>query len=762
MIYSDFMAEGYKIFGLHGVDQAGHCACAHAACEAHYKHPVASNWQHSPDWSDEQIEVMQLTGQLSTGYGVLVEGLLVVDVDARNGGVASYEKLLEAVPEIAGAGLIVKTGSGNGSMHLYFKVPSGLALMQHLPAYKGIDFKSSGFVVGPGSLHKSGNKYVVALGSVADIDDVPDGLLALLNRPQMQRVEYNGQSLDLSNDDLRGLILAVPNDADTGHEVYIRVGMGIHHVTNSSLDGLALWQEWAAQSPRYAKSGNGSRIENRWHSFGKASNPVTVATLMHYAQQAGWCVPVTFSDAPVFDYLPAEDVLDTAGIDLLRPPGFVGEITEWINSRSLFPRETLAVAAALMVVSNCAGMRYRDPLDDSAFNLFCFGVADSSTGKEAILQAHNELIKAAGIAGALVGGIKSEQEIYRNLIRHQAAYYSIDELGEHFAKITSAQKRGGAIYLEGVIGTLMNIYSKSNSFVAVTGDLKEEVRQGLLAERNRLQKAVDENEDKSGKFAARIARVDQSLATIDMGIEAPFLSIFGLTTPEKFNNLMDFELVANGFMGRALIFQELEKNPRIKPRAKRGRTGVPDQIKYTLFNLYAPGYFQQSLERVERVGDKTDIQTTDEAVNALDEVSERFHTMAAEQAEATGMQAIPRRGYELVAKVSAVLAIPSGLRTLEHVQWSYRMVRRDIEGKLKLAYSNSAPDKGNALLARVLSLVTQEHGETIGVICNQCRVYKKEQVCEAVARLVKSGHLIEVEHQGARGPVSKKLFLAKQ
>jgi len=272
---------------------------------------------------------------------------------------------------------------------------------------------------------------------------------------------------------------------------------------------------------------------------------------------------------------------------------------------------------------------------------------------------------------------------------------------------------------------------------------------------------VDGNEDKAGKFASRVARVDQSLATIDMGIEAPFLSIFGLTTPEKFNNLMDFELVANGFMGRALIFQELEKNPRIKPRAKRGRTGVPDQIKYTLCNLYAPGYFDQSLERVERVGDKTDIQTTDEAVNALDEVSERFYEMAAVQAEATGMQAIPRRGYELVAKVSAVLAIPSGLRTLEHVQWAYRMVRRDIEGKLKLAYSNSAPDKGDALLARVLSLVTQEHGESIASICHGCRAYKKEQVCEAVARLVKSGHLIEVDYQGSRGPKTVKIMLTK-
>jgi hypothetical protein len=95
------------------------------------------------------------------------------------------------------------------------------------------------------------------------------------------------------------------------------------------------------------------------------------------------------------------------------------------------------------------------------------------------------------------------------------------------------------------------------------------------------------------------------------------------------------------------------------------------------------------------------------------------------------------------------------------VQWAYKLVRRDIEGKMKLAYSNSAPDKGDALFARILSLVTTEHGETVGSLCNQCRAYKKEQVHEAVDRLVKSGHLIEVEHKPQRGPVTKKIMLAK-
>lgn len=754
MLYRDYLEAGYKIFGLHGVDAAGHCGCGDPRCKTLYKHPVASNWQHTPHWSDEQLEVMEATGQLSTGYGVLVDGLLVIDIDARNGGVQSHQKLLEAVPEVAGAGLVVATGSGGGSKHLYFALPDPTPLMQSHPDFPGIDFKSSGYVVGPGSLHASGNRYQAVHGTPYDIERAPDALLSLLRKPERYRAgDGRGSMIDYTLAELRELVLAIPNNESTDYEVYIRVGMGIHHATGGTPEGFALWEEWAARGPRYAQGGP-SRIEARWHSFGKSASPVTLGTLIHYATQAGWRPPVTF--APDWTPPPSEvDPLDTTGVDLLRPPGFVGQVAEWINSQSLFPRESLAVAAALMVVSNCGGMRYSDPLDHSSFNLFCFGVADSSSGKEAILQAHNELLRAAGISGALVGGIKSEQEIYRNLIRHQAAFYSIDELGEHLAKITNSRNRGGAVYLEGVVGTLMSLYSKSNSFAPVTGDLKEDIRHRLLAEQKALAKAVDEGADADAE--RRLERVERQLRIVDLGLENPFLSIFGVTTPEKFNALMDYEMAVNGFMGRALIFRELERNPRIKPRDKRHKTPVPDFIRYALCNLYAPGYSIEEGARVERIGEKTEIQTEDAAAAALDAVGDAFWEMAERHKEETGLHPIPRRGYELVAKVSGILAMPSGLRTIEHVRWAYALVRRDIEGKMRIAYSNSAEDSSSALCSKILSILSTEHGESLRTLQRQCRGYRSEDVAKALELLEQRGVVVRRESTG-RGRPTVKFF----
>ena len=49
---------------------------------------------------------------------------------------------------------------------------------------KGIDFKSTGFVVGAGSLHKSGNRYEAIIGAPGDIGEAPEALLQMLLIPR--------------------------------------------------------------------------------------------------------------------------------------------------------------------------------------------------------------------------------------------------------------------------------------------------------------------------------------------------------------------------------------------------------------------------------------------------------------------------------------------------------------------------------------------------------------------------------------------------
>lgn len=731
MLYQEFHEAGYRVFGLHGAtDSEGAPLDAKEA----YKRPRASSWQHTPHWSDEQLELMEQTDQFATGYGVLCRGLLVIDVDARNGGVASWTQLAADFPAIASAGLIVETGSGGGSKHLYFRAPAGVALVQHLPEYPGIDMKATGYVVGPGSMHASGNRYVAVSGSPDDIDDAPADLIARLTKPERHRAEYNGTFVDVSHADIAGMLSHVDPDCD--HETWVRCGMACHDASQGT--AFDVWDAWSARGSKYPGQDD---VAKRWHSFGKSANPVTIGTLIHYAEERGWRQPVEFTSDMDFDVppnAPQDDLLNTDGVDLLRPPGFVGEVKAWIDDQCRYPREHLATAAALVSVGNVIGLRYTDDLDGVTANLFAFGVADSASGKEAVLQASQRILVEVNISAAAHGLQKSQQEVIRNLIRHQSAFYLIDEMGIELRKVVNAQKKGSAAYLEGLIGALMSVYSKANGFYLLSGDVKEDLRASLAKEVAQHQKAIDENDDAKGWHARRIGRAQHQLDTLDQGLDRPFLSLIGFTTPSTFDEIIDEEQASSGFIGRALLVREHESNPRPKKRFKA--TPMPDKMRLTLQSLFDGGEFQQGQDRVENYSPRIAIKTTPDAALALDGIMDWIIDYAETQKERSGLEPVVRRGYELIAKVSLILAAPSGIRTLEHVRWSFALVKRDIEEKMRLVMSN---DKSHGLdrnlMAKITKVISKDHGETFGVIRNRLRMYKPDDVQKALDRMADAG-----------------------
>ena len=754
--------SGLRVFPLYSFLRdtrtgAASCICGWDGCKAPGKHPIASNWQNTPLWSPEQVEAMVEYNQFDSGYGILCRGLLVIDVDARNGGIASFARLSSAVPEIAGSGMIVETGSGGGSRHLFFRAPQGVALMQHMPDYPGLDFKSSGYVVGPGSRHASGGMYVLAHGGPDDIDDAPAALLAILARPERHRADYDGRTVDVSHDDIAGMLGHV--DPDCTYDTWIRIGMAIHHATGGT--GQDLWDAWSARGDKY----DARRMDTHWHSFGRSSNPVTLGTLIHHAEEGGWKMPVSF--VAEIDFGDVPDPMgkarppkglpfDVAGVDLLRPPGFAGELATWIEDQSRRPRQRLAVAGALVGLGNIAGLRYTDDLDGVTCNLFAFCVAGSRTGKEAIQQGVAEIHRAAGCAPATHGAIKSEQEILRNLTRHQAAFYIIDEIGIFLQKVKNAQQKGGALYLDGVIGMLMAAYSKADSYMLLTGDLKEEIRQLLLKELAGVNRRLEEGETRAGvdpKAAERhIEHLERALAGLDNGLERPLLSLMGFTTPVTFDDLVDYQSATNGFIGRSLIFQERDTAPRSKPGFRR--RAMPPEMQATLAQVYNAGEYDmlddaqggRGQGRIEYYGDRTRVPTDPRAADMLGEALEWMEDQAIAHKSKTGLEALYLGAYELVSKVSLILAIPEGRRTAEHVRWAFELIRQDIEAKARLVTANDREKDAprTALAARIANLIDQD-GQTIGVIFNRLRKQKREDILKTLDEMEQAGLALKTE-----------------
>jgi len=170
--------------------------------------------------------------------------------------------------------------------------------------------------------------------------------------------------------------------------------------------------------------------------------------------------------------------------------------------------------------------------------------------------------------------------------------------------------------------------------------------------------------------------------------------------------------------------------------------------------MYNPGSFNalDFESRVEFYDEQHKIETRPDAALMLDEVYQSFWDMAEAAQSDSGLEAIPRRGYELVGKVSHILAIPDGVRTSEHVRWAYALVLDDINRKIRLAYSNMKEKEapGDSIAMKIQSLLIGfDEPQTAGVIANRCRPHKKEQVNQILEQLVDAGKVSKAK--GKRG-----------
>lgn len=441
--------------------------------------------------------------------------------------------------------------------------------------------------------------------------------------------------------------------------------------------------------------------------------------------------------------------IDVKGVDLMSPPGFAGDVTDWIDGQCRYPRRRLCVAAALTAIGNIGGMSHVDIHGGITANMMTFCVAGSSTGKEAVLQAFNSLHIAAAVSGAVQGTIKSEQEIVRNMIEHQASFYSIDEIGIFLSKVRSAQQRGGATYLEGVFGAIMSAYSKANKSYLLGGDIKRDLRSQYARE---LSRAKEHDDNEAEQRALRM------LGMVDSGLERPFLSIMGFTTPTTFDGMMDGETASQGFVGRSIIVNERDINPRARKRFKP--VDMPVSMTGRLFLLYGG---DDAGDRVEYAGARREVPTTDEAAEALDLISDWFLDYADFMGEKMGEAAIAmiRRCIEMVGKISFILSLPEQIRTVEHVRWALAFVKDEIDYKCSLVFANdNAREKPeDALRARLLGYIDPENGMTSAMLANKLKVNQKtiDDIC---AQLEGAGLIKAKPGRKYRGKVAMKWFSA--
>jgi hypothetical protein len=169
--------RGWPVIPVHGFAN-GKCTCGNPDCAHPAKHPLTTHEIRDATTHRSTIRKW-LRKHPNANLGIATgkeSGLLVLDIDPRHGGLESLEKFEAEFGQLPD-GPQVRTGRGR---HLYFRHPVG-KVKSKIGVPPGIDVRADGaYVVGAGSLHKSGKPYLWVKNKTpkkTSLPHLPDALL---------------------------------------------------------------------------------------------------------------------------------------------------------------------------------------------------------------------------------------------------------------------------------------------------------------------------------------------------------------------------------------------------------------------------------------------------------------------------------------------------------------------------------------------------------------------------------------------------------
>lgn len=183
----DYARRGLAVIALHSPNEKGGCTCGKADCGTPGKHPrwERGSLEHGANsaTTDEKIirRWWQRWPQANVGIATgKISGLIVVDIDPRNGGDKSLKRLPGNLPITPTS----RTG-GKGEHYLLKHPENGCHIENDLDfaGFAGIDLKSDGgLIVAPPSRHISGDDYYWKLNLDTPLAPTPNWLLELIKK----------------------------------------------------------------------------------------------------------------------------------------------------------------------------------------------------------------------------------------------------------------------------------------------------------------------------------------------------------------------------------------------------------------------------------------------------------------------------------------------------------------------------------------------------------------------------------------------------
>ncbi len=319
------------------------------------------------------------------------------------------------------------------------------------------------------------------------------------------------------------------------------------------------------------------------------------------------------------------------------PPGFIGELAHYIYSSAIRPVPEIALCASLALTAGVIARSFN--ISGTGLNQYLLVLARTGSGKEGAATGIDAMVSAVRATVPMIdefigpGAFASGQALVRVLDKNPCFVSVLGEFGLTLQTMCSPNANAAQVMLKKV---LLDIYAKS-------GHSKV------------LRSSVYSDSDKNTK-----------------AIQAPNVTIFGESNPEKFYDGLDSGVIAEGLLPRFSIFEYLGPRPDTNPNAF---SPPPDQLVRTFGGLAAVAMAAQQ----NRVC--SPVQQDRDALKLLREF-DIFSTEQINQNSNDVARQLWNRAHLKALKMAALIAVGVNphqpIVSKQIADWAITLVRNDI------------------------------------------------------------------------------------
>lgn len=451
------------------------------------------------------------------GIALLKSGLVCVDIDPRNGGYDTMERLEGLHGPLLSD---VMQLTGGGGEHRVFNSQ----LVQSLPGKlgAGVDLKADGYFCAEPSVHPNGTMYCWEASSDPTEGCVPSSLpgwIRDLARGPFGAVPFIASTRIVDQkqiEELREALASIPSD---DYETWVNFGNALSELGQA---GFQLWDEWSKKSDKY----DPQKITRKWRSLKPGA--IQIESIFFAAQQGGWLNPASIEPEPMPEPVPVAQVVVAQApapqpipANLLTPPGILGDITRWIDQTSSKPQPQFAVQTAIAFAATVLGRRFVT-VHRNWPSLYLLNIGKSASGKEHGKWALETLLEACDM-GNLIGpsSYTSGAGLMSSLHDQPTHVTVIDEFGK---ELEQSSVKGNS-RAQSTMKSLIECWGRCDGVMRPQGYSTV----GL-----------------SAKDAAAIK---------ERCVRNPALTMLAMTVPESFFDTIGSAAARDGFLNRFLIVE---------------------------------------------------------------------------------------------------------------------------------------------------------------------------------------------------------------